>query len=304
MDATRIFMLGRFDIWCNEERLTAETSQKACELVAYLLVFRQAPHHRDRLAALLVGRRLPHTARTYLRKALWQIQSALPAERAMLSVETEWIEALQGVDCWLDLAEFERAYEATRGLEGQSLTDEARRRLQAAVALYRGDLLDGWYQDWCLLERERLLRMNLIMLDKLVAFALAHGDFETGIAYANQLLRWDRARERTHYDLMRLYAMAGERTAVLNQFELCRAILHEELGVAPATKTVALDHAVRNQIDPVAGLPHSETDSKNDSKNDSKTDRALDLTEVLQTLDHLAQQIAHLQQSVRRELAD
>ena len=103
---------------------------------------------------------------------------------------------------------------------------------------------------------------------------------------------------------MRLYAMAGERTAVLNQFELCRAILHEELGVAPATKTVALDHAVRNQIDPVAGLPHSETHSETGSENGSKTDRALDLTEVLQTLDHLAQQIAHLQQSVRRELAD
>ncbi len=290
MDATRIFMLGRFDIWCNEERLTAETSQKACELVAYLLVFRQAPHHRDRLAALLWEDASPTQARTYLRKALWQIQSALPAERAMLSVETEWIEALQGVDCWLDLAEFERAYEATRGLEGQSLTDEARRRLQAAVTLYRGELLEGWYQDWCLLERERLLRMNLIMLDKLVSYALFHGDYESGIDYANQLLRWDRARERTHYDLMCLYAMAGERTAVLNQFELCGAILREELDVEPAAQTIALYNALRTQNLTAAALPHRELHYTQH------------LTELLRTLDDVSRSVAQLRADVTHEL--
>ena len=116
MVTTRVFMLGRFDIWCDEQRVTASASQKACELVAYLLVFRGVPHHRDRLATLLWEEASPTQARTYLRKTLWQIQSTMPEENAVLCVDPEWIDATEARNCWLDLAEFEAVYRTTKGM--------------------------------------------------------------------------------------------------------------------------------------------------------------------------------------------
>ena len=291
MADTRVFMLGRFDIWCDEQRVTPAASQKACELVAYLLIFRKVPHHRDRLAALLWAEASPTQARTYLRKTLWQIQSTMPEESAVLCVDPEWIDATEARNYWLDLAEFEAIYRATKGIAGHELTEAALPELQRAVTLYRGDLLEGWYQDWCVIERGRLTRMNMIILDKLVEHALHHGDFENGIDYANQLLRWDRARERTHYDLMCLYAMAGERTAVLNQYDLCRAILWEELGVEPAAQTVALYNTVRNQQIPPSDVTHQELHY------------AQHLTNLLRTLDQANQSMVQLRHNIRQELS-
>jgi len=40
--------------------------------------------------------------------------------------------------------------------------------LQEAVRLSYADLLEGWYQDWCLYERERLQNIYLLILDKLM----------------------------------------------------------------------------------------------------------------------------------------
>ncbi|MCB0152922.1 MAG: bacterial transcriptional activator domain-containing protein, partial [Caldilineaceae bacterium] len=111
--------------------------------------------------------------------------------------------------------------------------------------LYDGDLLEGWYHDWCIFERERLQGMYLAMLDKLVAHAECMADFATAVHYCELSLRCDPARERTHRRLMRLHALAGNRTAALRQFELCRAMLADELGVEPAQSTVALYEHIR-----------------------------------------------------------
>ena len=52
-------------------------------------------------------------------------------------------------------------------------TDEASLRRNPLNALYRGDLLTGWYQDWCLIERERYQCMFVSLLDKLMASDVA-----------------------------------------------------------------------------------------------------------------------------------
>ena len=64
----------------------------------------------------------------------------------------------------------------------------------------------GWYEDWCLSEHERLQNMYLKMLDKLMGYCEAHGQVNSGLAYGEQVLRYDRASERTYQRMMRLYA--------------------------------------------------------------------------------------------------
>jgi DNA-binding SARP family transcriptional activator len=74
--------------------------------------------------------------------------------------------------------------------------------------------------------------------------------YENGLAYGEQILRYDRARERTHRKLMRLFYLAGDRTAALRHYEKCVAALREELGVEPAKRTRLLYRQIEaDQLD-------------------------------------------------------
>ena len=215
----------------------------------HLLLHRTHPTTRDALATLLWGERSDVQARKYLRQALWQLQRALDAAchptTPLLRTDAEWVEIDPALTVWLDVEQFEQAYAATRRHDGSELSEAHAELICAAVQLYQGDLLEGWYQDWCIAERERFQQMYLAMLDKLIACAEHRGEDVIGIHYCELSLRCDPARERTHRRLMRLHCMAGNRTAALRQYESCVDMLRRELGVEPAKSTQALYEQIR-----------------------------------------------------------
>jgi DNA-binding SARP family transcriptional activator len=160
-------------------------------------------------------------------------------------VEADAVLLDDGSGFWLDVGLLERACAQIQGVPRATLSSSAAHALREAVAAYRGDLLEGWYNDWCLEERERLEVLYLGALAKLLTYSEAHGEYEHGLAYGNRILRCDRAREHAHRGLMRLYYRAGDRTAALRQYDRCVAILREELDVAPTRRTQTLYEQIR-----------------------------------------------------------
>lgn len=255
MSELRIFLFGRFHVCCGEKVLQGLAARKVQELFCYLLLYRHRPHPRETLADLLWGDCPPAHSKKYLRQALWQLQSALGSQTGsangrVLVVEPEWVCLNPEADLWLDVAIFEETCGSVQGMSGRGMDAQQAKAVQRGVQLYQGDLLEGWYQDWCLNERERLQNMYLAMLDKLITYCEAQGDYEAGMAYGADILRYDRAREYAHRRLMRLQYLAGDRTAALRQYDRCVAILEEELGVKPAKRTVALyQQILADQLD-------------------------------------------------------
>jgi DNA-binding SARP family transcriptional activator len=194
-------------------------------------------------------------SKKYLRKTLWQLQATLnahldPDSGRVLLVEPDWIQLNPKADLWIDAAAFEQAFTRFQGIPGKELDSESAQALQSTVNLYRGELLENWYQDWCLCERERLRNIYRAVLDKLIDHCEAHQHYEAGLVFAACILRYDRARERTHRQLMRLHYLAGDRTTALRQYECCVVILQEELEVTPTRRTVALYEQIRSdQLD-------------------------------------------------------
>jgi DNA-binding SARP family transcriptional activator len=117
--------------------------------------------------------------------------------------------------------------------------------LETAVNLYRGHLLEGWYQDWCLYDRERLENMYLAILCKIVAYCEANREYEKGVSYATKILHVDRAHEVAHQQLMRLRHLQGDRAGALRQYDTCTTALKDELGVQPSEHTRALYQRIR-----------------------------------------------------------
>jgi DNA-binding SARP family transcriptional activator len=250
MSLLRVSLFGRFNVECDQLSPTQFAAGKAKELFCYLLLYRDRPHPREKLADVLWEDTPPRQSKRYLRKTLWQLQTVLAPQVdapdvPMLVVETDWIQINPDANLWLDVAIFEQAFSGIRGVPGSELEAHHVRALRDATSLYQGDLLEGWYQDWCLFERERLQSTYLSMLDKLMGHCEAHLRWEEGLTYGTQILRFDRARERAHRRLMRLHYLAGNRTAALRQYDRCVAALGEELGVGPSKRTRLLHNEIR-----------------------------------------------------------
>lgn len=245
MSTLHVFLFGKFSAHYGQDPLPGLEALKVQELLCYLLLYRDRPHAREALAGLLWGEKSADQSRSYLRKTLWQLQTALhdqrdPLDGEILLVEPGWVQLCSHAGLQLDVAALEESFNLVYRVPGRQLDLHEVEILCAAAALYRGDLLEGWYTDWCLYERERLQYMYLSIVDKLMDFCEARQKYESGLLYGTQILRYDRARERTHRCLMRLYCLAGDRTAALRQYEQCVAALSEELGVRPAQSTIDL----------------------------------------------------------------
>jgi DNA-binding SARP family transcriptional activator len=257
-----IRLLGSFRIHCDAACVHGLEAGKARELLGYLLLHRDRPHPRELLAGLLWGDCPTAQARKHLRQSLWQLQSVLSAQpevtiERFLIVNPDWVRLDASTAIWLDVAVIEDAFRIARRVAGEALSAAQAAALRDAALLYDGDLLEGWYQDWCIYARETVQHAYLVILDKLMAYSEAHRLFEDGIEFGERILRCDVAREQAHRRLMRLHCLAGDRTAALRQFERCVAALDRELGVGAAHSTLALLDQIRADQLAAPALPDS-----------------------------------------------
>ncbi len=253
MNDLQFNLFGKFQIVSSTSAVIEIDVQKAKELLCYLLVFRHKPHSREVIAEVLWKDNSSDQARSYLRRTLWQLQHILkyptshPGE-SLLIVDQEWLQVNPYTTSWIDVDIFEKTYEVVRGIPGEDLSNQTVNMLKIAINLHHSNLLEGWYQDWCIYERERLQYLYLVMLDKLMRYCEVHDQFEEGIEYGLRILRQDRSRECTHRQLMRLYYLARDRNAAIRQYERCVHFLQLDLGVQPTQRTRRLYEKIKSGI--------------------------------------------------------
>jgi len=233
MSSLHVCLFGELEVRMSGSELTDSLSGKAQELLAYLLIHRRS-HPREKLATLLWQHGSSQRTKAYLRKALWQLRDALESETenapSVVRADDGWIQINPEAPLWADVVAFEAVFDAVRDCPASEMPSKDLRALQEAETLYSGDLLENWYEEWCLMERERLRDMFLRMLGRLARCCEHNGAYDTGIQYGLRLLRMDPDQERGHRQLMRLRARAGNRVAALRQYERCAEVLDRELG--------------------------------------------------------------------------
>ena len=239
MAELRIALMGSPHLTLEGGEINGRLPGKALVMLCYLACAGPS-QSRSRLTGLLWGEKPEEDARRSLRVDLSKTRRILPDH---LSADRQSVTFNQEADYHLDVESFEYMLKRAIGTEGAT----QRAILREAVALYRGDFLEGVvvddepiYEEWVLPERERLRQLVLQALDQLIAICMEQGDYEAGIRYAQRLLGLDQWREDAHRQLMRMYARNGQRTLALKQFEICRDVLEAEFGVPPTAATLAL----------------------------------------------------------------
>ncbi|MBU0512173.1 MAG: AAA family ATPase, partial [Chloroflexi bacterium] len=205
--------------------------------LAYLVCNRQRLFSREQLAGMFWGDYPEPRAQRNLNTTLWRLRNTLPEgylinERNRLGFNAYSLH-------WIDAVAFETL--CTSEMPGS----EKLANLEEAAQLYRGDFLEGWYEDWVLVEAERLRLLYLQALSDLVAGHQSLGELTKALAYSAQILLRDPLREDIHRQAMEIYIAWGQREAALNQYQACQKALQTELGLQPAPETQAQAAKIR-----------------------------------------------------------
>ena len=143
-----------------------------------------------------------------------------------------------------DVAEFEAA--CRRAAQADSPSERIL-FLADAAEIYRGELLPGYFDEWCLVERERLRGAYFRVLHQFIELLQRNGDLDGALGYARRAVSADPLNEESYQDLIRLLAAAGQPAAALRQFRELEQRLDEQLGEGPSAATRELAHEVERQ---------------------------------------------------------
>lgn len=240
-----ISLLGGFRVQRDGQPIARFHTEKTRALFAYLALHPDTPHSRPFLAGLLwpesPEKRAAHSLRqslSFLRKIFG---SAPAAPDAPLDISRQSVTFRPGPTCTVDALALEEA-----------LAQPAPESLPPVP----GELLAGLFlpdapefELWLLQRRESLRSQLLAAQENLADRLLAQGNFSTAQRVLTQTLALEPWHEAAHRGLMRAFALQGNRSAALAQFERCRQVLAEELGAEPLPATHQLYRQIQ-QNDP------------------------------------------------------
>ena len=225
----QIRLLGQFDIRLDGKRVTI-SSRAGQSLLAYLALTASTPHRREKLAGIFWPDTSDENARKNLRQELWRIRKALAGPNQItdyLLADEFTITFNRKADYWLDATQMERS-----DLDIESLTSN--------LSLYQDELLPGFFDDWVVLERERIQTIFETKMEQLLSQLVTA---ERWIAVQEQGERWlalGNTPEPAYRALMLAHGARGDIAKVSSVYQRCITDLDEKIGLEPSAETRAL----------------------------------------------------------------
>jgi len=219
-------LLGAFEVR-SDEGLIHISGRHEQSLFAYLLLNGNIYHRREKLASLLWPDSSDDSARENLRHILWRIRKALPSPPTFEYLHTDDIAIAfnTSTNLWLDVSILKAAGEC-------KYADE----LIAALSVYKGELLPGFYDNWVSLEREYLNYIFEHNMARLMAFLRSECRWLDIMEWGERWLSFGQKSEPAYRALMHAYVEKGEMSKVADTYTRCIRSLGE-IGLEPSEQT-------------------------------------------------------------------
>jgi DNA-binding SARP family transcriptional activator len=214
----RLTLIDNFELRFDDE--PARLPLCSQRLVAYLAL-RERPLLRIHVAGTLWLHSNENRSYANLRTALWRLGDA---RQAVVEATTSHVGLSRAV-----VVDVRRMATLARGL-----LDHPERANDLERSELDGDLLPDWYDDWVLVERERLRQLRLHALEQLAENAISLAQYGQAIDIALTAIQADPLRESAHRVLIRAHVAEGNSGLALRQYrEYCR-VVREQLKLGPS----------------------------------------------------------------------
>lgn len=245
----RIRMFGGFQVERYGQPVPEEEwrSDKAKNVLKVLVLSRGKPVVRDVLLELFWRDMEPKRASHNLNSALYTIRRILEPNRPRrapskyLTTTRDVLRFETRSDIWVDVVAFEQHVHRIEELQEKGQHKEAVSEAQKAVDTYRGELLpEDRYEDWCLIERERVREQCGNVLLQLGRYYYQCRAFDAAQAQYEKVLELDPYKEAALRMLMGCLIECSRRNEALLRYQAFARLLWKELGVEPEPSTKAL----------------------------------------------------------------
>ena len=190
---------------------------------------------KEEIGTLFWPEHPPHKLDGVFRSTLYRLRRAVFRDSVIFSdglYSFNW-----DSDFWFDVKTFEALLDQA---DEETIEDEKRTMIEEALNLCQGDYLEGIYDDWCVLERERLRENQLAARESLARLYASRGSLQAAVEAYQLLVKMDPYREPAHRELMRCHFRLGDRVAAIKQYQTCVQILRDDLGLSPTSETEEL----------------------------------------------------------------
>jgi DNA-binding SARP family transcriptional activator len=221
---------GAFELSRNGESI--ELATPAQRVLAFLALHEQ-PVRRNHVAGVLwLDSNEDHAAGS-LRSALWRIRRC-GGSIVEVTQRGLRLSPTVGVDVRETIAWARRVGDASHVIEDADVRE----------AFTGGELLADWYDDWVLLERERLRQLRLHALEILSQRLVVAGRYGEAMEVALASIRSEPLRESAHRAVISVHLAEGNPSEALRQFRRYCDLIRAQLGLAPSALMKGLVSAV------------------------------------------------------------
>ena len=221
--------------------------EKLHALLARLVLDANRAVPTERLIDELWGDEPPATARQSLHVHVGRLRRLLGDEERPSPLETTGGGYLLRLgDDDLDALRFRTLVESARAEHGAGRLDAAGDAYRRALALWRGDALDGLALAWAETERARLDELRLGAIEELVDVDLKLGRAAELVPELERLVQKEPLRERPRGQLMLALYAAGRQADALAAYQEARREL-DEVGLQPGPRLRELEQAILRQ---------------------------------------------------------
>lgn len=210
-------LLGGFHLRCWGEPVAPPSSVQ--RLLA-LLALHDRPLARRYIAGTLWLDSSEHHASGDLRSALWRLRKTDPS---LVDNQADRIGLGRSVR-----VDVHHMIHSSHRLQTNHPVDNVDEEL------FTQDLLPDWYEDWLLLERERLHQMRLVALETLACRLINQCDYAGAVRAALAAVHCESMRESSHRVLIRAHMAEGNYSEAIRQYQLYEQLLDNELGLQPS----------------------------------------------------------------------
>jgi DNA-binding SARP family transcriptional activator len=220
----QVSLLGGFE-------LRIDGALHALPLPAQRLVAFLALQDRPVLRSYVAGKLWTHSSEEHafgsLRSAMWRLRHGgvdlIDSRGGRVSLAAEVTVDARVMSRW-----------ARTALETPERVGDGLRPVSSLGETILGELLPDWYDDWLIVERERLRELRVRGLERVCERLTAIGHFNEAIEAGLSAVSAEPLRESAHRCVIAVHRAEGNQAAALHAYHVYRNLLRDQLGLAPS----------------------------------------------------------------------